>query len=222
MPLTCSTSKRSWPAGTGVWVVKTVVRRISSLAASNEAPAGNQLARPLQQHEGRVTFIGVPASRGDAQGAEHPHAADAEDPLLAETHVDPAGVELARDATIVGVIRLDIGVEQVERRAAHRHGPDTDVHRTAERSRPRSATAGRRARRAGPAGWCRDSPHHRSPPATRPGRPADRSSPSDRRGRCRRTAPRDPTLSCNGLPQGRRGPRSRSEPRNAIPNSAQK
>ena len=50
----------SCPAGTGVCVVKMVVRRTSSSAASNDQPVLDQIADPLQHDERGVAFVQVP------------------------------------------------------------------------------------------------------------------------------------------------------------------
>ena len=74
--------RRRAPPGTGVWVVNTLWARTWRTASSNGVPGHDQLAQPLDHHERGVAFVGVPDGRVDAQRAQHPHAADAENPLL--------------------------------------------------------------------------------------------------------------------------------------------
>ena len=49
---------------------------------------------------------------------ERPHAADAEQDLLAEPVLDVAAVEPVGDRAELGRVLLDVGVEEVERHAA--------------------------------------------------------------------------------------------------------
>ena len=57
----------SWPAGTGVCVVKTVVRRTSSSAVVERVAALEQIADALQHDERRVAFVEVPDRRRRAR-----------------------------------------------------------------------------------------------------------------------------------------------------------
>ena len=50
----------SWPAGTGVCVVKTVVRRTSSSADVERRALVDELADALQHDERGVSFVQVP------------------------------------------------------------------------------------------------------------------------------------------------------------------
>ena len=71
-----------------------------------ERRAGHhQLAQPLDHHERGVALVGVPDGGIDAERAQHPHAADAEDPLLPHPEVGAAGVQLVHQAAVVGVVR---------------------------------------------------------------------------------------------------------------------
>ena len=102
----CSGSNASWPAGTGVWVVKTVLQRTSATASFHAAPADDQLAHPLQHHEGGVPLVRVPDAGVDPDGTQHPHAGDAEQPFLPQAQVRPAAVELVEQGPVVGMVLL--------------------------------------------------------------------------------------------------------------------
>ena len=112
------------PAGTGVCVVNTVPARTAASASSNESPRpGRQLADPLQAEEARVALVGVehlglrvPGDR--AVRADGAHPADADEDLLADALVLVAAVEPVGDAAQVGVVLLDVGVEQQQRHPA--------------------------------------------------------------------------------------------------------
>ena len=56
---------------------------------------------------------------------------DAQDPLLPEPQLGAAGVELVHEPTVLGVVRLEVGIEQVHRHPAHHHPPGAHVHRPA-------------------------------------------------------------------------------------------
>ena len=47
------------PAGTGVWVVKTVAARVASSASWKDRPGHGELADALQPEEARVALVGV-------------------------------------------------------------------------------------------------------------------------------------------------------------------
>ena len=102
------------PAGTGVWVVNTPPPRTASTAAANGQPAADQLADALQAEEPGVALVGVEHVGIDAQGAQGPHAADAEDDLLAQAVVLVAAVQAIGDGDAVGRVALDVGVEHVQ------------------------------------------------------------------------------------------------------------
>ena len=81
-------------------------------------------------------------SRRGAEGAHGPHPADADQDLLADPVVLVAAVEAVGDAAQVGVVLLDVGVEQQQRDAADRgpphprveHAAAGHVHRDQQRS----------------------------------------------------------------------------------------
>ena len=83
-------SKVSLPAGTGVWVVKTVVplhrrERLGQAVAHPHALAG-----PLEGEEGHVALVHVPDRGVDPERAQGAHAADPVHDLLAQAHLAPA------------------------------------------------------------------------------------------------------------------------------------
>ena len=78
------------PAGTGVWVVNTVPARAASMASSQrEALVGDQLADALEPEEPGVALVDVEHLGLDAEGLQGPHAADAEQDLLADAVLGP-------------------------------------------------------------------------------------------------------------------------------------
>ena len=56
-------------------------------------PLRDQLAHPLQQHERRVPFVGVPGRGPLAQRAQHADATNAQDPLLPQPEIQRATVQ---------------------------------------------------------------------------------------------------------------------------------
>ena len=169
-------SKTSFPAGTGVCVVKIVEARTSSRSSPSRSRSST---RNAEWPSFMWKTVRVETER--AQGAD---AADAEDELLAEPVLAVAAVEPVGDRAGLGRVPLDVGVEQVEARPADVGAPDPggdglareldlDLDRLGLDRQPRrvvragSAPAGARSRRA-PGG----------------------SSPRGRRGRRRRAARR--------------------------------
>jgi len=94
------------------------------------SPRRYQLPQPLDQHEAGMSLVRVPDSGIDPHGAEYSHTADAEDPLLAQPELGPAGIQFVHQAAVVRVVRLQVGVEQVDRHAPDLHLPGADVHRS--------------------------------------------------------------------------------------------
>ena len=119
------------PAGTGVCVVNTPPPRVASMAAANGSPDDDQLADALEAEEAGVALVGVEHVRLQAEGAERPHAADAEHDLLAQPVVLVAAVQAVGDGDAVGGVALDVGVEQVEGDAPDVGPPDVAPHRVA-------------------------------------------------------------------------------------------
>ena len=126
----------SCPAGTGVCVVKTVVRRTSSSASSNDSPDSMQIADALQHDERGVPFVQVPDRRRRAERLERADAADAEDDFLLDARLAVAAVEPRRQLAVPRRVLLEIGVEQVQLHAAEPHAPHLHQHAAvAERHR---------------------------------------------------------------------------------------
>ena len=129
--VTSSRAKTSFPAGTGVWIVKTASRptRRSASAAARAGSRGHHLARALDEQERRVALVQVPDGGLDAERSQRAHAADPEHELLAEAHLAAAHVEDVGDRPIGLVVGRDVGVEQQDRHAADLRHPDRRVHR---------------------------------------------------------------------------------------------
>ena len=66
-----------------------------------------------------------------AQLAQHPPAADAQDDLLLQPHLRTAAVELAGDAPVGGTVDRVVGIEQVERDPAGLDLPDPEADHAA-------------------------------------------------------------------------------------------
>ena len=133
------------PAGTGVWVVKSTPARTASTASAKLSPSSTmQPADALEAEEAGVALVGVEHLGVDAERLERPHAADAEEDLLAQPVLGVAAVEPVGDlAHVVGVV-LDVGVEQVERDAADVGPPHLGVS-----GWPARSTVDPHARRSG-------------------------------------------------------------------------
>ena len=112
------------PAGTGVWVVNTVPDARTVSAVSKRGLGLDPLADALQTQESRVALVGVEdvglGMPRDAQiGADRPDPADADQHLLLDPLFLVAAVEPVGDVAQVGVVLLDVGVQQQQR-----HPPD--------------------------------------------------------------------------------------------------
>src|SRR5687768_11017187 len=88
----------------------------------------DELANALDEHECRMPLVRVPGGRLDANSAQHPHPADAEDPFLTQSEIRPARVQLARELAILGIILREVRVEEVDRDASDHHPPRPDVN----------------------------------------------------------------------------------------------
>ena len=98
------------PAGTGVWVVKTVPARAACSASSKvEALRLDELADALETQEAGVALVGVEhlglGGAGDAaERAQGAHAADAEQQLLLEPVLSAAAVQPVGDVALDRVV----------------------------------------------------------------------------------------------------------------------
>ena len=84
----------------------------------------DELARALEAEEGGVPLVHVGHGGIDAEGAEGPDAAHAEEDLLLDAHLLVAAVEGRGDEAVLGAVLLDVRVEEVERGAADLDLPD--------------------------------------------------------------------------------------------------
>ena len=130
--------KASCPAATGVWVVKIVVRRTSSSAASNDCPCSIR-----SRMRCRTTNAAWPSLRCQTAGAD-PSAFSARTPPIAEddfllhARLAIAAVEARRQLAIPRRVLFEIGVEQVQLDAAEPDAPHRHEHAAiAERDRRR-------------------------------------------------------------------------------------
>lgn len=75
-----------------------------------------RLVDELHGQKARVTFVHVETMQAlVAERAQHPHAADAEDHLLAEPHAVIAAVEVIGEAAVALGVLGQVGVEQIHR-----------------------------------------------------------------------------------------------------------
>ncbi len=109
--------KRSWPAGTGVWVVKTHFWRTALHVDFGDAVEWAAAKLGLKQREGEqrgVAFVHVINVYAMAQGIDHADAAHAEDDLLLEAVVGVAAVEVVGEAAIPGGVLGQVGVQKID------------------------------------------------------------------------------------------------------------
>ncbi len=152
------------------------------------------LADELERGERAVALVEMEHAGRDAERRQGADAADAEQQLLPDADAVVAAVEPRRQLPILGLVALDVRIEEEERVAADR--------RAATRA-PRSARSGSRPRwspgrpRRAPAASGASGDRRRCSPraASRRDRGAAGSSPGRSRGRRRRAGRRDPTRS---------------------------
>ena len=114
-----------------------------------DAFGGHPLAHELERGERAVALVQVQDAGRDAQRRQRAHAADAEQQLLPDADALVAAVEPRRQLAILGLVAVDVRVEQQQRVAADRQLPDARARscRSASRSRrvtgTPSASAGR-------------------------------------------------------------------------------
>ena len=121
---------RSWPAGTGVCVVKTTCERhAADRLVDVDALGLHAPPDQLEHRERAVPLVQMHDAGRDAQRGERAHAADAEQQFLADADAVVAAVEPRRQLAIFGLIAVDVRVEQQQRAA-----PDGQLSRRARRS----------------------------------------------------------------------------------------
>ncbi len=86
------------------------------------------LAHALEHEEGRVPLVDVPHGGSESQRAQRPHAAHAEHDLLLDARRAIAPVEPVGGGAVLGRVGLQVGVEQVQRHAAHLRLPHAAMH----------------------------------------------------------------------------------------------
>ena len=126
----------SWPAGTGVWVVKTVERCTAVQRVVERAALLDVLADALQGHERGMALVQVP------HGGLTPSACSARTPPMPRMiscwirDLAVAAVEPGGELAIPRRVLLEIRVEQEQPHAPESHAPDGGEHRAiAERDR---------------------------------------------------------------------------------------
>ena len=129
-PMTLRTrfmGNRSWPAATGVCVVKTHLPRTLSMCSGlifRPPDAAELLIEQLQDQEGGVPFVHVEAvDLVVSERAQDSHAADAQHVLLAEPVALVAAIEMVAQLAVLLVIGGQVGIEE-----QHRHGEAGHAH----------------------------------------------------------------------------------------------
>ena len=120
--------KASWPAGTGVCVVKTVLWRTAGQRVLERQALIEELVDALQHHEAGVALVQVPHRGIEAEGAQGADAADAQDDLLLDAGLAIAAVQARGQLAIPGRVLLEIGVEQIEVGMSQLDVPHRDQH----------------------------------------------------------------------------------------------
>ncbi len=87
-------------------------------------PGLERRPRQLQAGERRMPLVEVHDARVDAERVERPHAADAQQQVLAEPDVPVADVQPRGDPAVGEVVLRPVGVEQQQRHAADVDAPD--------------------------------------------------------------------------------------------------
>ena len=116
-----STGKRSMPAGTGVCVVKTQPRTVST--ASERQALADELAERAPAEEAGVPLVRVEDLRLEAR-LQGPDAADAEEDLLADAVLGVAAVEPVGHQPAVRGVPVDVAVQEIELHPADIGPPD--------------------------------------------------------------------------------------------------
>ena len=92
-----------------------------------EVLVAHQQANLFQRQEGRVAFVHVEHRGSQAHSLQGAHAADSQHDLLADARVDIAAVQRIGDIAILRQNILgNVGVQQVQRDAAHAQLPHLD------------------------------------------------------------------------------------------------
>ena len=118
MRMACSVEKRSWPAGTGVWVVKThLLPHLLDVGFGGRAQrSAAQLAlQQRQRQQRRVALVHVVDVYAVAERVGHAHAAHAQHDLLLQAVVGVAAVQVIGQAAIPARVAFQIGVQQIDR-----------------------------------------------------------------------------------------------------------
>ncbi len=118
------------PAGTGVWVVNTVLDRTTVSAVSKSSPllVTSSRMRSAPRNPAWPSFMwntsgaGSPSMRGER--ADRPHPADTGQDLLHDAMFLVAAVEPVGDAAQLVLVLGDVGVQQQQRNPAHLRDPD--------------------------------------------------------------------------------------------------
>ncbi len=91
-------------------------------------PARESFAQQLEDQERGMAFIDMPHGGREPQRAQHAHAADAEDHLLADARRLAAAVQAVGDVAVFVRVLRAVGVEQVHRYAPDLRAPDARGH----------------------------------------------------------------------------------------------
>ena len=123
-------AKRSNPAATAVWVVKRLPARVTASATSKGWPVSSMKLRARSS----TANAACPSFRWQTSGwmpsaREQPPSADPEHQFLLEAQFRPAAVKLAGNASMSGIIRRVIAVQQVKLHSADLNLPGAQPDR---------------------------------------------------------------------------------------------
>src|SRR5881397_4082113 len=131
---TCSIENVSCPAGTGVWVVNVLAARTLRTASANGVPrVTNSRTRSTSMNAACPSFA-CQAAGSYPRVRKHSHAPDAQDPLLPQPQVRPAGVEPMGQPAVGRVVLCEIRVQEEDRHPTHHDPPSADAHGAAGES----------------------------------------------------------------------------------------
>ncbi len=107
-----------------MWVVKTTCADTRRSASQASTPSTvHALPHELERRERAVALVEVQHTGGDAQGGQRADAADAEQQLLPDADAIVAAVQPRGQLAVLGLITVDVRVEQQQRIAADGEPP---------------------------------------------------------------------------------------------------
>src|SRR5262249_41302845 len=90
----------------------------------------DKLAQSLECQKCRVSFVGMPDSRVDSQGAEHTDASDAKENFLTKPYFLITSVQASRERAILRAVLRYIRVDQIKPHSTDENFPDNGGYNT--------------------------------------------------------------------------------------------